>query len=342
MLMGLGFQCRPDCGLCCYATPRTGPEERANLLRIDPSIPFLPMSAGSAAISDRGDGGACYLLEDRRCRAHAARPFPCREFPLSAHVGDRVQVTAVLSCPGIDLSEFAEWADGRPPRPRPTGFASELAAVRERLGSDDLDRLASQSQRRFRTVAQRLARHGLWDDPEEIRTAVRPGLLALVRDAFPSEDPPHREEGIASLPLFRDARFGVVAIAHHPGGWEFLSLTERGDEPTSLTVLPPPQRCPEMDPSGERALRAYLEYLLARDITYWQAAERVDPDGPDGMAEEVAMDLAEFGSLVLSRAWARERLRGVEPGPLDAAAVLDGVRATDAEFLDRPTLGLRL
>jgi hypothetical protein len=342
MLLGLGFQCRPDCGLCCYATPRTGPEERANLIRIDPSIPFVPMGGGIAAISDRGDGGACYLLEARRCRAHAARPFPCREFPLSTHVGDRVQVTAVLSCPGLDLSEFGEWADGRPPRPQPTGFATELDAVLERLDSDSVDRSASQSQRRFRTVAARLERNGLWDDPEDIRAAIRPELGQLTREAFPPEDPPDRGEGIASLPLFRDPKFGVVAIARHPGGWEFLSLTERGGEPTSLTVLPPPQRCPEMYPGGERVLQAYLEYLLARDITYWQAAERLDPDGEFGMAEEVALDVAEFGALVLSRAWARERLRAVDPGPLDAEAVLDGVRATDAEFLDRPTLGLRL
>jgi hypothetical protein len=341
MLSGLAFVCQPDCGLCCFATPRTGPEERARLVQIDPSIPFLPMGGGADRIADRGDGGACYLLEKRRCRAHPARPFPCREFPLSTHIADRVQVTAVLSCPGIDLSGFLDWADGRPPRRRPVGFGPELDAVRARFEPGEVDRSLSQAQRRFRSGVARLQRKGLWEEPKAIREALRPELLGLVRDAFPPEDPPEREDGIASLPLFRDPRLGVVAIAKHPGGWGFLSLSERGEEPTSLNVLPPPTRCPEMAAGGERALQAYLEYLLWRDLTYWQAAYHVDPDGEDGLLEEVAWDLADVGALVLSRAVTRQRLRGVDPGPLDAESVLDGVRASDAEFIDRPTLGLR-
>jgi hypothetical protein len=312
------------------------------LLQIDASTPFLPIGGGIACISDRGDGGACYLLEGGRCRAHSARPFPCREFPLSAHIGDRVQVSAILGCPGLDLSRFLDWADGRAPRRAPQGLDSELEAVLDQLEPGPIDLTIAQAQRRFRSVVARLERRGLWEEPTAIRRAVHPELLELVRAAFPPEDPPDREEGIAALPLFRDSRFGVVATAQHPGGWEFLSLSESGGDPASLNVLPPPSRCPELAADGERALRAYLEYLLARDQTYFQAADRVDPHGDGGLLEEVAWDLGEIGALVVSRASARQTLRGVDPGPLDAATVLDGVRATDAEVVDRPSLGVRL
>jgi Fe-S-cluster containining protein len=340
MLAGLAYACRPACGLCCFATPRARPEERRRLLEVQPTVPFLAGEGGAVHVADRGDGGACWLLAEQRCRAHAARPVPCREFPLSVHIGERVQVSAVLSCPGVDLAGLSEWAQGGPPVRAPAGFALELEAVRDALGPDHGRTWSDQSVRRMRTVQRRLERGELWEEPEAIRAAVGPELPDLVREAFPADDPPEAEDGIAGLPLFFDEVLGRVAIARHPGGWEFLALSEDGRSPRSLGVLPPPERCPELTDDGQRALRGYLGYLLARDLTYWQAAARVRPDGGAGLLEEVAWDVSDFGALALARGQLRRELRGAGSGPLDAAAVLDGIRATDAEFVDRPTLGL--
>ncbi|MGI0130343.1 MAG: hypothetical protein ACREEC_09380, partial [Thermoplasmata archaeon] len=79
--------------------------------------------------------------------------------------------------------------------------------------------------------------------------------------------------------------------------------------------------------------------LLRRDFTYWSAAERLRTVRRGTLADEVAADLGHFGALVLARSQLLERLHPTKEGPLTAERVWDGVRATDGEFLDRPTLG---
>ena len=102
-LSGFSYACRPGCGLCCYAEPLVTPAEKPPLLRIVPSAEFVSRGRFEF-LGSHSEGGACRLLEGNRCRAHAARPSPCREFPLTAHVGVRLQATVVLTCPGVDLA----------------------------------------------------------------------------------------------------------------------------------------------------------------------------------------------------------------------------------------------
>ncbi|MCI4354163.1 MAG: YkgJ family cysteine cluster protein, partial [Thermoplasmata archaeon] len=130
LVAGFAFACRPDCGLCCYAAPSLREGELGALLAILPS--FTTDRDHPGQIPSRADGGACSMLVRNRCSVHAARPGPCAEFPLSSHLSDRIQVSVVLSCPGLRLDALRGPAvprDGAAPR-IDTSLSSELEAVR--------------------------------------------------------------------------------------------------------------------------------------------------------------------------------------------------------------------
>ena len=339
LLEGLRFACRPDCGLCCYAEPRTEADERAALAAHGGS-PALRHVGRATFLAAWGNGGACRLLQGHRCSRHPWRPHPCREFPLTAHLGFRVQVTAVLSCPGVELSDPAHPRTGEHSASGPQGLEAELSALLARAGAPAERRLAA-SRRRGETVRRRLAAEGRWEDDHDVREALVRDLPYPGPEDFPVEPPPHAHDGLEKLPLFWDGRAGPVALAGTPQGWQALELRSRGGADT-LGIFAEVDRPPEVETRGQERLRAYLRYWLARD-GFLAAVQLAVLEESEGTVRDRARDeLRALGADVLARASVRARLRGGTGARLDDGAVVDGIRAVDQDWLDRPTWGDRL
>ncbi len=338
LLDGFTFGCRPDCGLCCYAEPRVETAEIEGLLEIVPEAEIRRVGR-EAFVASRPDGGACQFLVGNRCRVHARRPHPCREYPLTVHLGRRLQASVVLSCPGVDPAALLGRAGGtRTPAPR--GLESELAAVEERLGPATRRRLDA-TRRRGEKGERLLSAQGRGEDDAEVRRRLRGQLQGPDPGDFPTEDPPDREDGLERLPLFWDGRTGPVGLARGLGGWEALEFAPEGGT-RSLGVFPPPERPPTVDPAALGLLTAYLAYWLERDA--FLAAVHVgmldsDEGSVSGWAAE---ELRVISAETLSRASVRAKLRSGPVEVLTADHVRDGIRAVDQDWLDRPTWGERL
>ena len=257
-LSGFSYACRPGCGLCCYAEPLVTPAEKPPLLRIVPSAEFVSRGRFEF-LGSHSEGGACRLLEGNRCRAHAARPSPCREFPLTAHVGVRLQATVVLTCPGVDLAVLRGYRgpDGASP---PRGFETELAALRSRVNRSALRRIEV-SERRRRRIARVLTEEGRWNEEEEVRRRLREQIPRPALDDFPAEDAPPLEEGLESLPLVFDGRAGPVAFAGDSGAWELFELRPTGGVARSLGIAAPPDHPPAVTEDAALTLAGYLRVL---------------------------------------------------------------------------------
>ena len=214
LVEGFRFECRPDCGLCCYASPVLGEGELTSLLEIAPS--FRPVGSRSDQVPSRPEGGACIFLRQLRCTVHAARPGPCAEFPLSAHLGYRLQVSVVLSCPGVALSGLNDRAPtvGRLGASFDPSLTTEMAAVtRAAALVTERDRLRSERdwERALRVRSAPGARRGpfLASLLDELRgSPPMPGADDLAAVPIPEES-----EGLERLPMFFDPQFGRVALA---------------------------------------------------------------------------------------------------------------------------------
>jgi Fe-S-cluster containining protein len=339
LLAGFSFSCRPDCGLCCYAEPRISAPERERLVQIDPEAAFVGVSP-SVFLPARGDGGACVYLEGNRCRVHDARPQPCREFPVTVHVGTRLQASAVLSCPGVDLAPLATYRAGGSAAPA-IGFDSELVAVRARVDAAAARRLA-ESVRRHRRIARELDRAGRWRPEEDVRRRLRRDLPHPTPSDFPVEEPPSPDDGLAALPLFFDGRDRPVGLASGIGGWQLLEMDPFGRAPRFLGTWAPPTRPPALAPDGREMLDGYLRYWLERDALFGVVLLAM-LDGDEGDATEWAGgELRAIRALTLARAAVRAKARTGGEAPLSARDVADGIRATDQDLLDRETWGDRL
>jgi Fe-S-cluster containining protein len=336
LLRGFRFDCRPDCGLCCYAEPRVEAAERTAIVRILPEAEFK--TAGrDVFLASRPGGGACQFLEGHRCRAHAVRPRPCREYPLSVHVGRRLQATVVLSCPGVELGALTRRDPTRllPPE----GLASELASLDARRDGRTARRLA-ETARRGRRVERALSEEGRWEPDETVRRNLDHPLPLPGPADFPVEEPPDRGEGMSNLPLFFDGRPGPVAIASGLGGWELLQLAPSGAVRTEELVVPP-DRPPGLTEDARSLLEAYLRYWLRRDA-FLASVQLEMLDGTEGAVTAWAeRDLRALGATTLARASVRAKRAGRDGDHLTEADVTAGIRATDQDALDRPTWGDR-
>lgn len=338
LVRGFRFQCRPDCGLCCYAEPRIEVGERTRLLQIVPELE-LRGTGTHRYVAARPDGGACQLLADQRCRAHGARPAPCREFPLVVHIGERLQATVVLSCPGVDLDGLAPDAGGR--EVVSESLASELESLRARIQPATARRLVEAGRRRRRRVRE-LTADGRWEDEAVVRRRLFSAPPRPRDEDFPVEDPPTKDDGLEHLPLFFDRRASPLALAAGLGGWELLELSPSGGVRRSWGVVPPPDRRPATDAEATALLDRYLAYWLRRDALFGFVLEEMATSDDGTVGEWVERELREIGATVLARADVRARSSRGDVAQLRREDIADGIRATDQDYLDRPTWGDRL
>lgn len=339
LLRGVEFRCRPECGLCCFAAPATTPEERSALLEVEPHASFEPGPGGLALLRARPGGGACQLLQDRRCRGHPARPFPCRSFPLHVHVGARVQASVVLSCPGVDLGFLGtfgkEPTDERPP----VGLDGELASVRLELGRRPVGQWLRTARGQLGRAARRFERAGFGFDLAGASSSLSSQPPWPEPADFPVPEPPGVGSAPEELPIFQDDGQGTVGLRAVSGGWEVVGFREAGGTLRSLGVFRPPEVAPRVTDGGRRELEGYLRYVAARDFTWWSLLANLEGPPEAAVVDLGADRLRGVAATVLSRAWVREVARGRPPEPLDDAAVQLGIRATDSELLDQPTFG---
>ncbi len=336
LLRGFRYACRPGCGLCCFATPRVEREERAPLLQLRPP-PQIDERPGGSFLSARPEGGACTLLQSLRCAAWEVRPRACRRFPLAVHLGERLQADLVLTCPGVDLAPLLDgtpWAS----RPAPIGLDPELAAARDLPAGRLVERWTA-AVRRHRRIRRELERAGRWQEAEEVRAALRGADLLPASADFPVDDPPSIDDGLELLPLVFDG--GTVALAAGPEGWEVVEIAAEGGV-RRRTAVAAPDRPPGRSGAADRLLAGYLRYCLERDSFLAAVEWALDPEGTHSLVEATLDDLRALGAQIVARADVLRRARGDRSGPLSIDEVAAGIRATDQDWLDRPTWGERL
>ena len=344
LLRGFRFACQPNCGLCCFATPQLRPTERTRLLRLDPAVVLEESPEGWTGIALQGPGGACSLLDDYRCRFHADRPLPCRLYPIHLHAGLRVQATLVLSCPGVDLAGLAASGPAASlPADSDDGLGTERQTIAALTQTPDFPTVVAEAQADHDRLRRRS--RGVSHPGEEARARVRWASRppAIRSGDFPAPAGPSEEDGLESLPIFHDRAHGIVAIAETAGGIDLLALDPRGGVKDRIGTYPLPVRRPALEPAAATLLSGYLGHLALRDafadavrFRWWEEGDAV------GFLELFEEELRNAGTTVLARSTLRAMLAGRPGGVLDAAAVAEGIRATDAELLDQPVVGRNL
>lgn len=340
LLEGFRFTCRPGCGLCCYATPAVSPAERSRLVQIEPTARFLADTQGFKLLAARPEGGACTMLGDNRCRVHAARPFPCRVFPLLTHIGTRIQSTLVLSCPGVDLSPLESWSQDSPSRGETLGLDSEIAAARKEAEDVPVGQWLREGVAAESKIQHALRARGEMQECAEVLRELsgRPLPLGPVRGG--GLPPPGRERPIEELPLTFEAPNARVALRSVGSSeYEVIELRESGGVRTVRGTYPVPERWPEMQPDGRRVLEGYGRYLLARDHFLWAAYHELRSGSRDSLKERLRANVAEALAEVVRRGTVLALAGGHPSESLGVGEVAAGIRAVDAELLDRPTLG---
>ena len=341
LLRGLGFACRPECGLCCYANPAVTPGEKTRLLQIDPETPFIETGGDTARLGGRPNGGACHFLRKNRCTVHASRPFPCAEFPVGVHVGLRPQATAILSCPGLDIGAITLWADGRAPETPPLGLDQELLAVASEYARSPVEAWTVQACRDLDRVTRRVEKAGRTVDLEGSRENLR-RVPPLLRDLRFASEPPDSTAPLEELPLTFEPEFGRVAFQSTPSGWRLIGLDESGGAARTLGVFSPPVDRPEIVGDADKLLRGYARYLIERDHPLWSILDFLCLH-PEVDLERAWRDMVEAAlATVVTRASVLQQLKGESGTHLTGEEIRGGIRATDAEVMDRATLGVVL
>jgi hypothetical protein len=243
----------------------------------------------------------------------------------------------VLSCPGLSLEPLEAWVDG--PRSVPgRGLENEVATV---LG--ELARVSDPERRQIEREWGRAARRaGLPTD-----SAGLDRLRSNVRSAFPSSSLadvlasplPEESEGLETLPLFFDPTYGRVALAGAGEEVDLLSIREGGGVDRRIASFGWPERLPRCAAPSALLLRGYLEYVLDRDALFGAALLGEALGTGDEAVDAVRRELAEIGGTVLARSYWRAQLAGGLGESLTYDEVAAGIRATDADYLDRPTAG---
>lgn len=254
--------------------------------------------------------------------------------------GLRPQASLVLSCPGLELRRLLAFgADGPSPGGAPRGLEEEIAAARSASGSEEGRAQAADSAAVVARLYRRAARQPGFAPEAAWRARLARELGAGAEDD-PPEGLPAEGEGLDLLPLFWDGPGRIAALSGEPDGVQVLLLDPRGGVRERLGPFLEPERRPTLAPEARPWLEGYLRYLLARDqfvdsvVAEWTR----EPRGVDlrGAVDEA---LRTASATVLARAALRARQQGRTGENLGPEEVLDGIRATDADLVDRPAPG---
>lgn len=335
LLRGFSFACRPGCGLCCYANPAVTRAERRPLLQLSPAPTLLDGDEGYSFLANRPEGGACDLLHECRCRGHDVRPFPCRSFPISVHLGPRPQASLVFSCPGLDLGTL-ETYPGRVVRADPAGLDQEIASVRRELARPEVVGTAAAADAAFRAAVERQQRRSEWVDPGEFRLELRRERQGTELGGYP-EPAPSDDEGLDAIPLTFDPDLGVLGLSGDEDRWTVRRMREAGGG-VELGTYDLPEEAPRLDGPAERLLHGYLCYTADRDALFGQLLAHRRGTKIDWW-EELYGAVADAAAMVVTRAAVLGMARGESPETLGPEAIVRGIRAADADLLDRPTIG---
>ena len=186
-----------------------------------------------------------------------------------------------------------------------------------------------------------LIAQGRWVDEVDVRRRLQGQSLLPSTDEYAPGELPSADAGFEPLPIYFDGRPGPMALTEREGAWEAFEISPEGDS-RSLGIAVPPEDRPTLEPEAEELLSGYLRYWLARDA-FLAAVVWEMTTVPGGDVLEVSLEqLHAIGSDVLARAAFRARLRGESGTRLTSSDAELGIRATDQDWLDRPTWGSRL
>jgi hypothetical protein len=244
----------------------------------------------------------------------------------------------VFTCPGVRIERLSDWEHG-PPDDRPSdGFDSELAAVQAELAAVPA-RVVQDAERGWSRACRRIGMAPTLEALAELRDDLIGLPLEAADDALDLVELPRERDGLEHLPMFFDATHGRVALAGLEQGVELLAIAEEGGVSQHLASYARPRRLPRLEAGARQLLRGYLRHMVERDAFLGSGvfAAVEDPEIP--ILGHLAADLLDLEVAVLTRGAWRAQLQGRDAGVLDVDQVADGIRATDMEFLDRPTAG---
>lgn len=339
---GNGFQCRPGCALCCYASPAVAPEELEGLREAAPGLPMVRTSPSGFRIPSRGNGGACAALREARCRAYAGRPSPCRTFPIHTHLGLRPQLSLVLSCPGLSLPGILENATPPGSADGEGGLVSELVAVANALRAMPTETFLRRTTRRLEALRATLIRQGRWEEREPLQQVLGSSPPLPGPADFPPRGLPGPDEPLENLPLFFEEGTGVLGLRQGASTYQVLHFNEGGGEENRWEEFSIPHGPPALDEGAQDRLHGYLRYLLRRDQLWFLAYRTLGQERGRSLGEVLRSLLRQAGAEVMIRAEVRARWKGRVDPVLGASAVEEGIRAYDADWLDQPTFGTAL
>ncbi|MEM0128621.1 MAG: YkgJ family cysteine cluster protein [Thermoplasmata archaeon] len=333
------FACRPGCGMCCYVSPRLTPSDREGIGQQRRPVPLVPAGPGRWRIPERATGGACAMLDGDRCQIHLQRPGVCAIYPVTLYAGrGRWQASIVLSCPGVDLEPLRQGGDPRegPSSPPADSLRREIDRARWIATSPAMCRaFRGAALRRSHSLRRLLGRQPLWAEVDSARSALLRMLPILPAHPEEAEPLPDVREGAEYLPL-------VAAPAARP-----IALATDGGVPTVFELDPfgrltlrgryrPLDRIPAPDGAAREWLAGYQGYWLDRDA-FWDglvAGAEGCPGAVPGPLEAGQMTLRKIAATVLLRAAILAQHRGTTGTLTDTDAIVDGIRATDADLID--------
>ncbi len=366
---GRTYSCIDNCALCCLCQPELLPNEeeefrRDPTLRAGISSKHISPEVQGAAISLRGDHGACHFLRDKRCSIYDRRPHFCRTFPLTAFVGWRIQLNVNMSCrglglPGENLVDIGrDWLS----RFSKDQLDDELRSARgvfEEFVLNARDAKVAQSWDSLRGVGSALADElvdgvgisRILTYAEHGRTRQNSSVQDILRRVRASEADADIEERamIDGIELFDLPELSMLPV--HIGEdlvWRLFVLRDREIvghvlhedgrveeyakmDPSKVDLLP-------VDGSGAGVLKEYIATVNARDCFLGHAAYLCDSEGYEYSLAQVYMGA--MANNVLDLWWRASFLATLEGRDvLGAREVKEGIIFFDMDLLDLPTIG---
>ena len=368
-LEGRSYSCIDGCALCCLCQPELLPNEERKF-RNDPRLieaisgKHISPDVMGAAIRLRGEHGACYFLDKKRCRIYADRPHFCRSFPISVFVGWRVQLNVNLSCRGIGLT-------GEPLRRLGqeimTGFDvrtlyDEFSSARRvffDFNSNMREARIAQSVQSVREAAQRvvgdlsdaIGLSKIMTYAENGNTRQNSSADDIVRLARKAEAEANLEERavIDGTELFDLPEKSMLPVyINEQLDWRIFQLVDKEIVGYNLSEDGGIEEMSRTDPSdvellpiGEDGTRPFKEYFSTvnqRDCFLGHAAHLCDLEGYEFNFAQVYLGTMATNALDL---WWRSSFLASLDGRerLGLREIREGIVFFDMDLLDLPTIG---